>query len=353
MIKENKLKYAISSILIILPFIVSMFIKNSIENMMKGAWYFTWIMSLVFLALHTGLLIITRYVDPIKQNAKVENLIFFMLPAISCYVGAIFIAIMLGVEMNISLVIGIVMGIGFIVMGNYMPKAKRNRTFGMKIKWTLANDDNWAATHRLSGKLMVISGIICFAISLLPMIAFFIAFTVLLAVIVIVPIVYSYCFYRNQIKTGAATEEDYKNGIKLSKKAGASLIAIIAVSLVIVILMTFTGGLEFKLGDEALTVKPTLGGGIELNYSELKDAKIEYRDSKVPGTRVMGYGSAKLLYGQFRNDEFGNYTRYTYTGSESSIIIRTGDSIIVLSDETAEETLAIYTELMARIAACE
>ena len=117
--------------------------------------------------------------------------------------------------------------------------------------------------------------------------------------------------------------------------------------------MTFTGGLKFELGAESLSVKPSMGKAVELSYSELKDAEIKYRDSKVPGTRVMGYGSAKLLYGQFRNDEFGNYTRYTYTGSESSIIIRTGDSIIVLADETAEETLAIYTELMARIAACE
>ena len=353
MIKENKLKYLISSFVIILPFIVSMFIKGSIDDMMKGAWYFAWIMPIVLLGVHTALLIITRRIDNVKQSAKIENLIFFMVPAISLYVGAIFIAIMLGLEFSISLVVGIVMGISFIVMGNYMPKAKRNATFGMKIKWTLASDDNWAATHRLSGKVMVIAGIVSFAISFLPMTLFFIAFTVVLVAMVTIPIVYSYCFYKNQIKTGAATEEDYKNGIKLSKKAGATVIAIVAVSLVIVILMTFTGGLEFKLGDEALTVKPTLGGGIELNYSELVDAEIEYRDAKVPGTRVMGYGSAKLLYGQFNNDEFGNYTRYTYTGSESSIIIRTGDSIIVLADKTAEETLAIYTELMARIAACQ
>ena len=353
MIKENKLKYIISSIIIILPFIVSMFIEDSIDAVMRGAWYFSWIMPIFLFALHTALLIITRRIDQVKQNAKIESLIFFMVPAISLYIGAIFIAIMLGLEFNISMVVGIVMGIFFIVMGNYMPKAKRNATFGMKIKWTLANDDNWAATHRLSGKVMVIAGIVSFAISFLPMIAFFIAFTVVLVAMVTIPIVYSYCFYKNQIKTGAATEEDYQNGIKLSKKAGASIIAIVAVSLVIVILMTFTGGLEFKFGDTALTIKPSMGKAVELSYSELVDAKIEYRDAKVPGTRVMGYGSAKLLYGQFRNDEFGNYTRYTYTDSEASIIIRTESGILVLADETTEKTQAIYTELLAKIAACK
>lgn len=352
MIKENKLKYIISSIIIVLPFIVSIFIKDGIDTVMRGAWYFNMMMAVVLFAVHTGLLIITRKIDSIKQSTKIENIIFFMIPAISCYVGAICIALMLGFEFDIGIVIGIVMGVLLIVMGNYMPKAKRNRTFGLKVKWTLANDDNWVATHRFAGKVMFIAGIICFAISFLPVVAFFISFTVLIAAMTIIPIVYSYRFYKNQIKTGEATEDDYKRDLTLSKPAAIAVIATVAVSLVIVCLMMFTGGLKFELGEEALSVKPNMGRAVELNYSELKDAEIEYRDSKVPGTRVMGYGSAKLLYGQFNNDEFGNYTRYTYTQSASSIVIYKDGDVIVLAAETAEETLAIYQGLIAKIAAC-
>lgn len=353
MIKENKLKYIISLIVIVLPSVVALFIKGSVGNMMKGAWYFSWIMPLVFAALHTGLLILTRHIDKVKQGKKIENITFFMIPGISLYVGSIFIAIMLGFEFNIAMVVGVVMGISFIVMGNYMPKAKRNATFGLKIKWTLANDDNWAATHRLGGKLMVIAGVVSFAISFLPMTAFFITFTALLAVTVIVPIVYSYRFYKNQIQTGAATEEDYQSGIKLSKKAAASVIAIIAVSLVMIILIVFTGGLKFEFGEDAFSVKPTLGGGIELEYAELSADDIKYCDEKIPGSRVMGYGSAKLLYGRFHNDDFGNYTRYTYTKSESVIVITLDDEIIVIAAETTEETYALYEELLSRIDALD
>ena len=79
MIRENKIKYLISSIIIVLPFLVSILIKDNIGNMMKGAWYFSWIMPLVLLALHTGLLILTRYIDPVKQDKKIENIIFFII----------------------------------------------------------------------------------------------------------------------------------------------------------------------------------------------------------------------------------------------------------------------------------
>lgn len=350
MIRENKLKYIISLIVILLPSAVALFIKGTLENAMRGAWYFTWLMPVIMAVLHTFMLIITRYIDPVRQSKKIENIIFFIVPAISLYVGGIFISIILGLEFNVGIVCSLLLGIMFIVMGNYLPKAKRNRTFGIKIKWTLANDDNWAATHRLSGKLFVVAGVLSLLMAFLPLTAMFISFTVLLAAIVIIPIVYSYTFYKKQIQTGAATEEDYKYEPAGGKKSTAAVvISIVATALIVCVLMT-AGGLKFAFTDDALTVDPTFGGGLELKYSELKDAKIEYRESKVPGTRVMGYGSLKLLYGQFNNDEFGNYTRYTYTKGEASVIIYTDGGVIVIADETAEATLALYDELCLRIA---
>ena len=349
MIRENKIKYLISSIIIVLPFLVSILIKDSIGNMMKGAWYFSWIMPLVLLALHTGLLILTRYIDPVKQDKKIENIIFFIIPAISFYTGAIFIAIMLGLELNISVVCAALLGLAFIVMGNYLPKAKRNRTFGIKLKWTMTNDDNWVATHRLSGKIFVIAGVITLLSAFLPETVMFIMFIAVLVAVVVIPTIYSYRFYKKQITSGEATEEDYsydKSSVKISKKA---LIITGIITVAAIVLLMFTGSIKFAFGDSSLEIKPSMGGGIELEYSELKEAYIEYREDKVPGTRVMGYGSAKLLYGQFQNEEFGNYTRYTYTKSEASIVIHIDDEVIVIADKTTEATLKLYEELISRI----
>ena len=72
MIRENKLKYLISCIIILFPSVIAFIIKESVTGIYKGAWHFTWILPLVLLLLHTGLLILTRYVDPIKQNKKIK-----------------------------------------------------------------------------------------------------------------------------------------------------------------------------------------------------------------------------------------------------------------------------------------
>lgn len=349
MIRENKIKYLLSSIIIILPFLAAILIKDSIGNMMKSAWYFSWIMPLVLLALHTGLLILTRYIDSVKQDKKIENIIFFTIPALSVYTGGVFIAIMLGFDIDIGMICAVLTGVAFIVIGNYMPKAKRNHTFGIKLKWTVTNDDNWVATHRLAGKLFVIAGVVMLVMAFFPEIVTFITLTSLIIAIVVIPTVYSYKFYKKQIESGEATEEDYaydKESWKKNKKI--IIITAVAVTALIVILM-LSGGIKFEFTDDSLKVKPSFGGSIELEYSELKTAYIEYREEKVPGTRVMGYGSAKLLYGQFRNDEFGNYTRYTYTKGEASIVIHTDDGIIVIADKTTEATRALYDELITRI----
>ena len=43
-------------------------------------------------------------------------------------------------------------------LGNYMPKIKRNYTFGCKTPWALHDESNWRLTHRFCGTAFVISG---------------------------------------------------------------------------------------------------------------------------------------------------------------------------------------------------
>jgi uncharacterized membrane protein len=55
-----------------------------------------------------------------------------------------------------------------IVLGNYMGKLRRNWFFGIRLPWTLSDEDNWNKTHRLGGKLFVASGIISLIGCVLP-----------------------------------------------------------------------------------------------------------------------------------------------------------------------------------------
>lgn len=91
-----------------------------------------------------------------------------------------------------------------IVVGNVWGKTERNFFLGLRIPWTIASEMNWKATHRLAGKLMVFAGIALIGISTLtdslaPAIA-------LVLVTVIVPIIYSYWYFRNNESNNPASE---------------------------------------------------------------------------------------------------------------------------------------------------
>lgn len=48
----------------------------------------------------------------------------------------------------------------FIPLGNSMPKAQRNSTYGLRTKWSMANDRCWQKSQRFGGYALVISGVI-------------------------------------------------------------------------------------------------------------------------------------------------------------------------------------------------
>jgi len=53
-----------------------------------------------------------------------------------------------------------VIGLFYMAIGNYMPTFKPNYFVGVRTPWTLENDTVWRKTHRLGGKMFVISGLL-------------------------------------------------------------------------------------------------------------------------------------------------------------------------------------------------
>ena len=53
----------------------------------------------------------------------------------------------------------VALGIIFVIIGNYLPKCKRNNFIGIRTTLTLSSDDIWFKTHRFGGKVFVIFGI--------------------------------------------------------------------------------------------------------------------------------------------------------------------------------------------------
>ncbi|WP_043617984.1 SdpI family protein [Ensifer sp. ZNC0028] len=84
------------------------------------------------------------------------------LPAILALFAAIqtvIVLIGLGVDLSMSRVIAFGLGLLSIAVGNVLPKSQPNGLAGIRLPWTVADNANWRATHRLAGLLMVCAGI--------------------------------------------------------------------------------------------------------------------------------------------------------------------------------------------------
>jgi len=89
------------------------------------------------------------------------------------------------------------MGLFFAYLGNLMHNIKSNYFVGIRTPWTLENEDNWRATHRLGGKIWFAGGICLTILTLLLenkyAIVAFISITVIISVI---PVAYSFIYFK-------------------------------------------------------------------------------------------------------------------------------------------------------------
>jgi uncharacterized membrane protein len=90
-------------------------------------------------------------------------------------------------------------GLLLAVIGYFMRNIKPNYFIGLRLPWTLEDDENWAATHQLAAKLWIPGGIMmAIASFVLPFLAALIITLSLTAIMVIIPAVYSYRFFKQK-----------------------------------------------------------------------------------------------------------------------------------------------------------
>ncbi len=88
-------------------------------------------------------------------------------------------------------------GLLFAFIGNIMHSIKPNYFAGFRTPWTLENEDNWRATHRLAGKLWFVGGIVLTILMLvIPGKIGFTIFMCSTGILVLIPAVYSYRYFK-------------------------------------------------------------------------------------------------------------------------------------------------------------
>ncbi|MDO4568656.1 MAG: SdpI family protein [Clostridia bacterium] len=81
--------------------------------------------------------------------------LFFMVKAITYDPSA---AASAGID--IIKFVSIAIGMLLVVLGNIMPKMRRNSLFGLRTKWSMANDDVWQRSQRFGGIASVLCGLV-------------------------------------------------------------------------------------------------------------------------------------------------------------------------------------------------
>ena len=173
MLKANKKTLIITSIVTILPVLIGVIywdrlpdvmathfgINNEADGFSNKAFAVFGLPAVLLAMLWLGALVISH--DPKRQNIspKMFSLGLWIAPVVSLVVAATMYPVNLGYELDITFFSELALGLMFIIIGNYLPKARQNYTIGIKIPWTLANEENWNRTHRLAGYLWMICGV--------------------------------------------------------------------------------------------------------------------------------------------------------------------------------------------------
>ncbi|MDV0441301.1 SdpI family protein [Methanorbis furvi] len=139
--------------------------------------------------------------DPKINNASVMLVTFskWIIPIISVIVMSLTLLAGLGMDVPINVVLPIVIGMIFVVIGNYLPKSKQSYTVGIRLPWTLNSEENWNRTHRLAGYLWIIGGVVLILSAFLAPAWMFAVMMTAIIVMVGVPFAYSYSLYRKGV----------------------------------------------------------------------------------------------------------------------------------------------------------
>jgi uncharacterized membrane protein len=146
------------------------------------------------------LFILIPLIDPRKEKyeqfAKIYRIVrcLIMLAMFGVFLIASLNAI--GYNIKVEVWIPAIIGFLFIVMGNYFGKIKPNWFMGIRTPWTLSSDEVWNKTHRLGGKLFMLFGFLLLITPLLPTKSLLWTLLIPVAVVSLIPIVYSYILYK-------------------------------------------------------------------------------------------------------------------------------------------------------------
>ncbi|GAB1772453.1 SdpI family protein [Priestia megaterium] len=142
-------------------------------------------------------------IDPRKENykyfSKTYNILLNAVLLLFFFVNMSTILQGLGYNVPMSYIAPIMAGLVFIIIGNYLQRVRSNYFMGIRTPWTLSNENVWKKTHRLSGKIFFIGGLLILISAFLPDGYKSVIMWGSIVLCVAIPYLYSYVAYKKEM----------------------------------------------------------------------------------------------------------------------------------------------------------
>lgn len=101
---------------------------------------------------------------------------------------------LLEMPINVESFVFFVLGIGLIIIGNIMPKTRKNSVVGMRTMWSMKNDVTWKKSQLIGGICLMLAGIAFVVMSVIGVALYW--YIAILLIAVAISVLYSYIVSR-------------------------------------------------------------------------------------------------------------------------------------------------------------
>ena len=202
--------------LILLTIFAAIFFYNSLPERIATHWNFAGevdaygsgqaqaiIIPILMIGIYL-LFLLLPYLDPKKERYEQFSKVYHIFKNLFLLLFVIIYFVVgfngLGYNLPVGLIIPGLIGILFIIIGNYMSKIKRNWFMGIRTPWTLSSEEVWNKTHRFGGKMFILAGLLMIAETVLPLSWKLPVFIVMIAALTFGTMGYSYVVYLKEKK---------------------------------------------------------------------------------------------------------------------------------------------------------
>lgn len=179
-------------------------LKGEVDSYMTKEWgiaFFPLINLGLFLLMFLLPLYSPRFKKQPERFQKIIPRITFILIATFSALHIMLLSIAKWQILDAKLLLFILLGILFILLGNLLPKLPSNFFIGIRSPWTLSSEENWQKTHRVGGYSFVFGGIVMIINGFVNNeIANMIIGIVALLFLVVIPLGYSFLIFQQAKK---------------------------------------------------------------------------------------------------------------------------------------------------------